>query len=94
MSTPGQGRGTGFDAFLLRDVGVEGRDIKSPNDGCTGDLVLDTFKFAKEVRGVMDVRGDARNQRLEKTINEHVGEPFPDTKGLPGLPSLCILGRI
>ena len=59
----------GGNAFSMRDVCVQGRNIKRADDRCFRYLVLDAVEFPKEVWGVMDVGRSKRNKRFDIVIN-------------------------
>ena len=67
----------------MGNVCILGRHIISPNDGTTGDLVLDGFKLAKKVWSVVDVRRSLdevikkeRNVLCRRSVATHDWTPW------------------
>ncbi|PIK53289.1 hypothetical protein BSL78_09817 [Apostichopus japonicus] len=65
-----QGCTRGCDTFSMTDVGVKSGEVESTEDGCTGDLVLDIFKFPEEIWSVMDIRINLRNKRFDELVHK------------------------
>lgn len=65
-----QGCTRGCDTFSMRDVSVQRSDVESTDDGCTGDLVFDIFKFPEEIWSVMDIRINLRNKRFDEVVHK------------------------